>query len=119
MIGLVSGGDFGMPLHRDEKGMIGQFDGFYRAVGGSGGDAQPPPEAVNGLVVSGGARGRVRADDICEAGIGLDVNAVPRGIARWHPMSHAQPHPVGQVRHQRAAEGDVEDLQTAADAQSG
>ena len=43
--GLVGGGDFGMPLYRDEKGMIGQFDGFYRAVGGAGGVAQVAAEA--------------------------------------------------------------------------
>ena len=116
VIGLIGSGDFGVPLHGDEKGVVGQFQGFDGAIWCSGGDVQALADAIDGLMVPGGSRRRGIAHDCGQTGLLLDLHAVPGRATGRHPVCKAQPDRVGQVGDECAAERYVEHLQAAADA---
>jgi hypothetical protein len=119
LVRVVGGRQFGMPLYRDEKGVVGHFQGFDGAVGGVGRDAQALADAVDGLVVPGGARRRGIAYDRGETGIFFDVDHVPGGPSRRDPMCQARTNRIGQMGDERATESHIEYLQTPAYAQGG
>jgi hypothetical protein len=97
---------FWMPLHGDQERAGRVLDGFDDAVAGTGGDEQTRGGTVNGLVVAG-VDGTVEATgDRGEAAARLDGDVMGFAMVRDVPV-------------QRTTQVDVQNLETATDAQNG
>ena len=108
---------FGMPLYTDDPRMrIGALQAFDHAVSGKRGGHQPLANAVDGLVVE---RVRVacrRAHDVGEAAAIDDGHFVRARVPRRRRIVHDVPLAFRcEILEQRATEGDIADLDAAAD----
>src|SRR5579862_8670103 len=103
---------FGVPLDADHEAVGAALDGFDDAVVSNRRDGESPPQRVDGLVVPGVHAGMVLADDVAELAASEDADGVRRPIGMGVDIRQ-----VINMLVQGAAQGDVELLVAAADAE--
>jgi hypothetical protein len=120
LLRVVRGGVLGVPLDRDERGVV-VLERLDHAVGRGAHRVQVLPEAVDGLVVRAGAVDHGGAEDPRQAGVGRQRDLVERADGaggRLREAGRGVGQQVGAARdvlEQGPAEGDVDDLQPSAD----
>ena len=105
-----------MPLHGDQVVVALCLDGLHKAVVGPCGHAKPVTDPVDALVVVAVHGESSGADEAGEPGFGIHLHDVLSEDAAADPVPLGAER-LGQVLVQRATEGDVEQLQAAADAE--
>jgi hypothetical protein len=107
-----------VPLHADEIAVARCLERLHEAVVGACGDDETVADAVDALVVVAVHVERARADLLREAAPRVDLDGVLGEDAAADPVALGAER-FGQVLVQRAAVGDVRELQPAADREHG
>src|SRR5215813_7086837 len=106
-----------VPLHADAPGMLDVLDRLDQTVLSPRHRAQALADAIDALMMPGAHLGVGRAEDVCQAALRLDLDAVHADVARVQSMRDAVAVVVRQMDVQAAATDDVQHLQAAADTQ--
>ena len=105
------GAVFGVPLHSDDEAFAGQLDRLDDAIGGGSGDLQARGEPADRLVMARVDGVLFDPQDGVQAAVGRDGDAVGSGISGLLVSV--------DVLGEGATEGDIEQLQAAADCEHG
>ena len=111
-----------MPLDSQPEGVVEKLDGLDDAIGGTGDGARPRGEETNGLMVEAVNLDGWVAEDAPEEAMLIDLDRVSQEIARQAIggfMIHATGVLILDILVDGATQGDVDQLDTAADAKNG
>ena len=106
-----------MDIQQGTQKMQMIIEGFDGAIWCSGGDVQALADAIDGLMVPGSDEGVIAVEDTCEPAAAVDVDLVEGRTTERYAVSEPVTHSLRQMRDERAAEGDIQDLRATADAQ--
>ena len=118
LLRVVRGGELRMPLHSEQPWMAVHLERLDDSVRGAGDDGEPRRHHVDGLMVPGADEGVIAVEDTCEPATAVDVDLVEGRTTGRYAVSEPVTHSLRQMRDERAAEGDIQDLRATADAQA-
>ena len=114
---VAEGGELGVPLETGHEGALRRLDRLDDAVGAPGDGAEALAQTADRLVVHRVHAELGHTEDLREVTRRVDPHVVLDGQHVGMAMDHPVPVLVRDVRHEVAAQGDVQELHPAADAE--
>lgn len=108
--GAGCGGEFGMPLHGNQPGVVRHFNRLNRSVGCMRNDVEPGSDVANSLVMPGGRAELEIKQNVSKPRARLHANSVLGRFSRRKTVEYRFADDVRKMLVQSSAESDVDQL---------